>query len=304
MTGWHDRCLDTIELFKAAQAGPPRSAPTELVVGPWSHGYARPRVVGDVDFGPAAESTFVDQAVDWFGRTLRDVRVDAGRRVRLFVMGANEWRSYERWPVPARTSTLYLGAGTLTASRPAESGSCAFTYDPRDPVPSTYSPDYQDAPIDQRILDGRQDIVRFETPPLTEPVEVIGSARLVLHASTDAPDTDWHVKLLDVSPDGRSINVATGFLRARWRDGFDEPRPVAPGKVVEYVVALRATAVRFEPGHRIRPGHHKQRLPELRPEPQHGRGRPAVLRTPSRAAATLVRRRAPIPARIARPHRG
>ena len=167
-------------------------------------------------------------------------------------MGADEWRSFDRWPVPARTGTLHLGPGSLTAAPPAEAGSCTYMYDPRDPVPSTYSPDYQDAPIDQRILDGRPDIVRFETAPLAEAVEVIGTARLVLHASTDAPDTDWHVKLLDVAPDECSINVATGLLRARWRDGFDEPRPLVPGEVVEYVIGLRATAVRFRVGHRIR----------------------------------------------------
>ena len=167
-------------------------------------------------------------------------------------MGADRWQTFDRWPVPSRTEVLQLGPGTLAEAPPAAPGSCAFVYDPTDPVPSTYSPDYQDAPIDQRILDGRPDIVRFETAPLTEAREIIGSARLVLHASTDAADTDWHVKLIDVAPDGRAINVATGMLRARWREGFDRPRPVPPGDVVEYAIVLRATACRFDAGHRIR----------------------------------------------------
>src|SRR6185295_14124722 len=110
------------------------------------------------------------------------------------VMGANVWRTFDRWPVATATSTLHLGAGTLTPESPSEPASFAFVYDPVDPVPSTYSADYQDAPIDQAILDGRTDIVRFSTPPLDRPVDVIGSATLVLHAATDAPDTDWHVK--------------------------------------------------------------------------------------------------------------
>jgi putative CocE/NonD family hydrolase len=259
VTGWHDRCFATVELFTAAQAGPPRNAPTELVVGPWTHGYGRPRVVGDVDFGPDAETTFVDQAADWFGRTLRPdgeaspAAPDRGAApVRLFMMGADRWWTYDRWPVPAMTSTLCLGRHTLTAGASPDADSIPFVYDPADPVPSTYSSDYQDAPIDQRILDGRPDIVRFVTEPLAEPLDVIGAATLVLHASTDAIDTDWHVKLLDVDPDGRAINVATGMVRARWRDGFDAPRFVRPGEIVEYRIPLRPTANRFRPGHRIR----------------------------------------------------
>lgn len=63
---------------------------------------------------------------------------------------------------------------------------------------------------------------------------------------------DWHVKLIDEAPDGVAINVATGMLRARFRDGYDQPRPLVPGEVVEYTIRLRATAHRFAPGHRIR----------------------------------------------------
>jgi putative CocE/NonD family hydrolase len=255
VTGWHDRCLATVDLFTAAQAGA-RAAPTELTVGPWSHGYARPRVVGDIDFGPDAETTFVDQAADWFGRTLGHAAPPLAEVpppcVRLFVMGADRWRTFDRWPVSSTTSTLQLGPGVLTDAPPPDVDSIAFVYDPADPVPSTYSADYQDAPIDQRVLDGRPDIVRFTTEPLAEPLEVIGAARLVLHASTDGIDTDWHVKLLDVFPDGRAMNVATGMVRARWRDGFDAPRFVGPDEVIEYVIALRPTANMFATGHRIR----------------------------------------------------
>ena len=257
VTGWHDRCLDTVEFMTAALATP-RTAATELTVGPWSHGYGRPRVVGDIDFGPDAEDTYVRQAVDWFDRTLsvvpgadRPAISSLAPRVRLFVMGANCWREADRWPLPARDHVLHLGSGTL-ASAPGEPGSIDYVYDPHDPVPSTYSADYQDAPMDQRILDGRADIIRFVGEPLAEPLEIIGAARLVLHASSDALDTDWHVKLLDVAPDGRAINVATGMLRARWRDGFDAPRRLRPGDVVEYEIRLRPTANRFLAGHRIR----------------------------------------------------
>ena len=253
VTGWHDRCLDTLDLFAAATApGVRRAAPTELVVGPWSHGYARPRSVGDVDFGADAETTFVAQALDWFDRTLRGRPAPATRAAHLFVMGANAWRTVDGWPVPAERSVLHLAAGTLVSGGPGAAGSASFVYDPADPVPSTYSSDYQDAPIDQRILDGRADVVRFVSDPMPAALDVIGNATLVLHAATDGPDTDWHVKLLDVAPDGAAVNVAAGMVRARFRDGFDRPRLLEPGSVVEYTIRLRATAHRFLPGHRIR----------------------------------------------------
>jgi putative CocE/NonD family hydrolase len=167
-------------------------------------------------------------------------------------MGANEWRSYDRWPIETTTSVLHLAPGALDEQRPAESTSIPYVYDPVDPVPSTYSADYQDAPIDQGVNDGRHDVVRFLTPPLERPVEIIGSASVVLYAATDAPDTDWHVKLIDVAPDGTAINVATGMIRARYRDGFESPRLLERDEIVEYTIRLRATANRFLAGHRIR----------------------------------------------------
>ena len=206
-------------------------------------------------------------------------------------MGANCWRESDRWPLPARDHVVHLGPGTL-ASAPAEPGSIDYVYDPHDPVPSTYSADYQDAPMDQRILDGRADIIRFVGEPLAEPLEIIGAARLVLHASSDALDTDWHVKLLDVAPDGRAINVATGMLRARWRDGFDAPRLLSArrGRRVRDPPASDREPVPGRPPDPAR--RDEQRLPELRPQPQHGRRRPAVGGVRRRPAAAVVRRRA------------
>ena len=95
VTGWHDRCLDTVELFAAAQARP-RNAATELIVGPWSHGYGRPRIVGDVDFGPDAETTFVEQAAEWFGSMLGPGEPPAAATGARVAQGANTDREHRR----------------------------------------------------------------------------------------------------------------------------------------------------------------------------------------------------------------
>ena len=215
-------------------------------------------------------------------------------RVRLFVMGSNTWRAFDGWPVPSETLVLYLADRRLKAGRPEDPGCISFVYDPTDPVPSTYSADYQDAPVDQRILDGRRDIVRFESHVLDAPLEVIGKGTVVLHAATDGPDTDWHVKLLDVAPDGTAINVATGMIRARWREGFDRPSLVEPGAVVRirHPVARDGQPVRGRPPHPAR--RDEQRLPELRSQPQHGRRRCPIARASRRAPGALVRRGARI----------
>ena len=145
-------------------------------------------------------------------------------------MGANAWRTFDRWPVAGEPLVLHLADQALQPAAPADPGCRAFVYDPADPVPSTYSADYQDAPVDQRILDARPDILRFQSEVLTAPVEVIGEGSVALHAATDGLDTDWHVKLLDLAPDGAAINVATGMVRARWREGFDRPRARGAGR--------------------------------------------------------------------------
>jgi putative CocE/NonD family hydrolase len=107
-------------------------------------------------------------------------------------------------------------------------------------------------PTDQRPLADREDILVFQTEPLPERVEVTGHPVVELHASSTAPDTDFFVRLIDVHPDGLARDVSLGMIRARYRNGLDNPQLITPGRVVKYSIRMNPTSNAFRPGHRIR----------------------------------------------------
>ncbi len=118
---------------------------------------------------------------------------------------------------------------------------------------SLYLPNGQDGPFDQRMLRHRRDILVYQSEPLAEDLEVTGYPVLRLHAASDAPDTDFTVKLIDVHPDGFAQNLCYGFQRTRFRNGLDaEPELLVPGRVYEFVLRLLPTSNVFKAGHRIR----------------------------------------------------
>jgi hypothetical protein len=128
--------------------------------------------------------------------------------------------------------------------------------DPADPTPSM--PDLGVWPLDEQPLDRRwrlrrDDVLVYTGAPLGHDLEIIGHPTLVLHAASDCPDTDWHVTLCEVLPDGRSEQLASGCLRAAYRAGVrTPPAPIAPGEAYQYTIELSATANVWRRGHRLR----------------------------------------------------
>ena len=106
--------------------------------------------------------------------------------------------------------------------------------------------------MDQTPLDGRQDILVYQTAQLEQDVRVIGSVTLKLWAASSAPDTDFTAKLIDVHPDGVAVNLSYGIMRARYRDGYDSPTLILPGLPYKYTVRMMPAGVLFRRGHRIR----------------------------------------------------
>ena len=201
MTGWYDQQIGTIRNFTGMiENGRSEHARRnqKLIVGPWTHTMDDlGRKVGDVDFGPEAERDFYAIADAWFGRWLKGEQtgVEAWPPVQLFVMGANRWRHENEWPLArTRYRDYYLhsgggantvaGDGLLSAEPPGGEPPDHYRYDPRDPVMTLFSPNGQQAPIDQRALDGRHDVLVFATPPLDKPVEVTGPITVKLWASS------------------------------------------------------------------------------------------------------------------------
>ena len=181
-------------------------------------------------------------------------------------MGDNIWRDEECWPLKrTKEKTLFVssdghansasGDGLLIGEEPQSLGTDNYDYDPRNPVPTQGGPLFGvviRTASDQRPLAKRQDILVYQTQPLTQRTEITGFPVVELYASSSTPDTDWFVRLIDVYPDGLALDVSQGFVRARYRNGLDKPELIKPGEVVKYAIRMKPTSNAFLPGHRIR----------------------------------------------------
>jgi uncharacterized protein len=268
IVGWYDHAKGDMRLFQTiVKEGKTRAARkgSKLVVGPWSHFPPGGRRFGNIDFGPEADLDLALLDVRWFDYWLKGMPngLDREAPVRIFVMGDNQWRDEQSWPLKrARSRALYLsgegkantpaGDGKLAERRPTGEVSDHYTYDPRDPVPTILAPGNFTCAVDQRVLSNRQDILVYQTEPLTDRLEVTGLPEVELYAASSAPDTDWVARLIDVAPDGLARDVCMGLVRARYRDGLSKPRLIKPGEVLKYRIRLGPTSNAFLPGHRIR----------------------------------------------------
>jgi hypothetical protein len=287
--GWYDIFLQgTLNHFYGLQANGAGAARgnQKLVLGPWTHSGQDERTQGQLTY--PSNSVIVDEefenALDWFAYWLKDDddSVLDLPPVRYYLMGAvgeegapgNRWREAETWPVPSATRCLYLNSDRrLLGSLPViNSSSTSFAYDPRNPVPTVGGANLNiDAgPYDQRGVEEREDVLVFTTPPLSEPLEMVGRISVLLYGSSSALDTDWTAKLSDVYPDGRSMLVTDGLRRAKFRNGFENPHLMEPGAVYEFEIDLWSTAIVFNEGHRIRLAISSSNSPRFDPNPNTG----------------------------------
>jgi putative CocE/NonD family hydrolase len=265
--GWYDIFLGgTLENYARlrAEGGSPGGRDgTRLLVGPWAHGstYGAYPDHGFDRFAPEDRVDITEEQLRFFGRHLLGRGSDEDAPVRIFVMGENRWRDEDGWPLArARAEPWYLRAGeALSPEPPADEPADEYVYEPNYPAPTLGGPTSlpgrflrtNAGPSDQSPLAARDDVLVYSSAPLDAPLEVTGPLRLVLHAATSAPDTDFVGKLCDVDPDGFARILAEGVLRARYREGFERPLAVEPGAAHEYRIDLVATSNVFRPGHRI-----------------------------------------------------
>ncbi|MGP3533564.1 CocE/NonD family hydrolase [Microbacterium sp. RD1] len=244
----------------------------QLVIGPWGHGDAADTgMFPDRSFGVAGSVKAADITgthLRFFDRWVRgrtDAQTDA--RVRIFVMGVDQWREEQDWPLPDTSyEDLFLtsdgrangsaGDGRLQNQPAPDDSGDVFAYDPTNPVPTvggaTLGTDGPAGPADQTLVETRPDVLCYTSDALGEPLEATGHVTLTLHVSSSASDTDVTGKLVDVFPDGRALLLCEGVCRMRYRRSLAEPVPLVPGDVVEVTVDLGITSNVFRPGHRIR----------------------------------------------------
>ncbi len=265
--GWYDTFAShTVGHYERMAAE--SSAVQRLLMGPWYH-MPWTQLTGELDFGPEAGNVIDEYSVSWFDHWLRGDGIGEPDLppVRLFVMGINEWRDEDEWPIArTRLQRLYLasegranslsGNGVL-ADRPGGVDFDAFVYNPLDPVPSRggksccWPETSPMGPKDERPVEVRNDVLVYTSEPLGSPIEVTGMISATIYASSTAPDTDFTVKLADVHPCGRAIFLTDGILRARFRDGAGIAPDLQAGKVYELTIDAGVTSNVFLAGHRI-----------------------------------------------------
>ncbi|MEI5519780.1 CocE/NonD family hydrolase [Streptomyces brasiliscabiei] len=274
--GWYDLYIgQTLRTYTTAcqKAGTAQAREEQrLIIGPWDH-MAGACVYPDRSFGALGTPQLMgltDLHVKFFDRWLRGdaTALDGVAPVKIFVMGIDQWRDEQDWPLPGTTWTDFHltsaghantadGDGALTTEAPVGAGRDTYLYDPRRPVPTAggaclpMTPGFG-GPVDQRTVAGREDVLCFATPALAEAVEVTGPVSLTLYVSSSAVDTDFTAKLVDVFPDGKAINLCDGILRTRYRGGLASEELMEPGAVYEITVDMTGTSNVFLPGHRIR----------------------------------------------------
>jgi putative CocE/NonD family hydrolase len=245
--GWFDDLFVHVpfENFTAAKSDGQR-----LLVGPWGHFHNERTDFGGIDYGPGALIELWELEKRWLDHWLSGAELEDEPPVRLFVMGPNEWRSYREWPPePTRTRELFLrSGGRLSFTAPADEAPDAYRYDPLDPTPRPWdfgepitAGDEARWPPDASVRDDR---LLYVSEPLEEPLTVIGSVRLRLHAETSGPDTDWFAWIAWEDPESGTVRLLTyGYaIRARFRHGFDRPQLLEPGEIFAYEIDLGATA--------------------------------------------------------------
>jgi uncharacterized protein len=282
--GWYDIFLQgTINAFMAAHyhGGAGAKGKCRLVIGPVGHGgFTELKYPANAAQGPACSDAFT-----WFDHVLlgKDNAIAREKAVHYYVMGdptdtkapGNYWRHADAWPPPAQATAFYFHPDGALAREKQPTGNDAktYAYDPKDPVPNIGGQELGVplGPMDQRRVEKRPDVLLFSTGVLDETIEVTGRITAKLFVSSDCPDTDFTVKLSDVYPDGRSMLVTDGILRARYHKSFEKESFLEAGNVYELNVDLWSTSLVFNKGHRIRVAVSSSNSPRFEANPNTGR---------------------------------
>ena len=315
VSGWYDSYAGgTVQNYLGLSRY--HDGPIHLLMGPWTHGGNTRSYAGEVEFGAEAalDDFYREFHLRWFDRHLKSSHVEEEPEapVRIFVMGTGDghrdsegrmfhggyWRSEMSWPLPETEwkSFFFHADGSLRLDAPQhDAPATSYLYDPDDPVPtlggafSSTSPVFESGAYDQSEreefygskspylpLHARSDVVVFQTEPLEEPVEIVGSVTVKLVVSSSAVDTDFTAKLVDVYPpsadypSGFAMNLTDGILRARYRETPERQVLMTPGEVYELTVEPFPTANVFKKGHRIRVDISSSNFPRFDTNPNTG----------------------------------
>ncbi len=294
--GWYDIfTAGTINSFVTIhkQGGEGARGKCRLVMEPYGHG-RNDELVFNANHPQAADMW------NWFDIWLKNdgKGIEQIPAVQYFVMGdpgdpntpGNKWKTAADWPIQAQMVAVYFHTDNKLRLSASEElfGSLAYKYDPKNPVPTLGGANLTGTkgPMDQRPVEERADLLLFTSPALDRHVEITGPVKVKLWASSTAPDTDFTAKLCDVYPDGRSMIVLDGILRASHRNSMENSEPMEPGKIYELEIDLWSTSFVLSPGHRVRVAISSSNSPRFEPNPN--TGKPSGIDDKTEAATNTI----------------
>lgn len=238
----------------------------KLLMGPWGHAINTTQKIGEVDFGARALIDLRAYELRWFDAWLKnqDDGITREPAARIFVMGKNEWRDENDFPL-ARTqyTNFYFhssgnansryGDGALSQEMPRVENPDAYSYDPARPTPyiTNATSSQIGGPDDYSAIQQRGDVLVYVTASLEHDTEVIGPVRVILYASSSAVDTDFTALLFDLHPNSFAQRLCDGVVRTRYRDGMETASLIEPNKIYKYEIDVWNTCHIFFAGHRI-----------------------------------------------------
>lgn len=293
-TGWYDSWGTQVANLNFVQLRKAKKSLQRLIIGPWIHSGENLSYAGEAQFTSDAALDLKQFTLRWFDHFLKGVDngVDREPPVRIYVMGGGDahktaegrifvgghWREEQQWPLLRTVYTPYYlhAKGLLSPQKPESEAPITYQFDPRNPVPtlggnvsSQGTLMFQGAAdqrcrvdfwmcTDTRPLSARNDVVEFQTSVLAADLEVTGPLVVRLWASSDALDTDFTAKLIDVYPpnpdfpNGVDLNIADSIVRARYRNGLGKAELLKPGQPYRFTIEMYPTSLVFRKGHRIR----------------------------------------------------
>ena len=238
-----------------------------LVMGPWDHDSMSVHIaditpkttIGKRDFGANAINTYGETVTAFFDYFLKGENNEfiETKRIRYFNIGDDDWRETDEWPpASSEVQSLYLSPNKMLSSNtPSQNSVSDYTYDPNNPITITEGTNIWSRSAQMRersVLLERDDVLVFETEALEEDLEITGDISLELFASSSAIDTDFTAAIVDVYPDGYSLLIQEGILRASHRNKNESPSHINPDEIYQFNIDLWSTSYMIPAGHKLR----------------------------------------------------
>lgn len=258
ISGWYDdNEMGTTQALDVTADYP--KGKRKVILGPWVHSGNASRDIHGVPLGNNSLRYDIDLIVQkWLDHQLLGISngIDETAAVEYYTVGSNRWKTAETWPVSqTREQSFYLvSKGMLSETWEQQEGCDTYSYDPSDETP--YLVDVSEnefgVPGNYRDVDERADVLVYETPTLEVPMTITGDMTVTFYGGSDAPDTDWIVKVEHVDEDGNAIKMTDGLLCAKYRNGYERAEYMENGEVYCFTIRTGKISDTLYTGHRLR----------------------------------------------------